>query len=388
MPNLHRTIINFSLTNVAALTALDVTFFNDGILAAVYVTPSSENSLYIYDKNSSQTADGDRVVTSSNGVGRWIKITSENLQNLVTNLTTDDDTRPLAASQGVALQAQIDMLDAKDSVDVATTEDIILNGEQTIDGVLTNQSRVLVWKQANQTENGVYITNDIGWLRASDADTADKLFGAAFWVTQGDQYGLHLFNNFNPTLPVLGIDNILFGIVAERRKEYLTDSGPLQFQTANALTAHAVTGNTLITLPNDNEISGIVCISVLDGTTGVVTFDVADGGTINNAATIDFDLSTFGQYTTYSFISDGANNWSIYGAWSPNLGASNITYTTITSADSPYTASWDEVVLCSMDNNIIVQLPAVANNEGRTCAIKRIDGDSFTLFGKNLRVLS
>ncbi|GAH59053.1 unnamed protein product, partial [marine sediment metagenome] len=43
-----------------------------------------------------------------------------------------------------------------DAVAVATTETITLSGEQTIDGILTSEDRVLVKDQTDPTENGIY----------------------------------------------------------------------------------------------------------------------------------------------------------------------------------------------------------------------------------------
>ena len=44
----------------------------------------------------------------------------------------------------------------KAPVACATTANITLSGEQTIDGVLTSTSRVLVKNQNDATQNGVY----------------------------------------------------------------------------------------------------------------------------------------------------------------------------------------------------------------------------------------
>lgn len=64
-------------------------------------------------------------------------------------------------------------------VDTATTANITLFGEQTIDGVPTSYSRVLVKNQTDPTLNGIYTSHDTTWSRASDANTA-ALLGYAF----------------------------------------------------------------------------------------------------------------------------------------------------------------------------------------------------------------
>jgi hypothetical protein len=68
---------------------------------------------------------------------------------------------------------------------VATTANITLSGEQTIDGVLTSASRVLVKNQSTQSQNGIYVSAAGAWSRSTDADLAAELEGAAVGVTQG-----------------------------------------------------------------------------------------------------------------------------------------------------------------------------------------------------------
>lgn len=68
---------------------------------------------------------------------------------------------------------------------VATTANITLSGEQTIDGVLTSASRVLVRSQTSTLQNGIYVSAAGAWSRATDADSAAELEGAAVGVTQG-----------------------------------------------------------------------------------------------------------------------------------------------------------------------------------------------------------
>jgi phage-related tail fiber protein len=77
----------------------------------------------------------------------------------------------------------------KTPVDVATTANITLSGEQTIDGVLTAASRVLVKDQTNAAENGIYLTASGAWTRTADADSATELIKATTRVVQGTQAG-------------------------------------------------------------------------------------------------------------------------------------------------------------------------------------------------------
>jgi len=58
----------------------------------------------------------------------------------------------------------------KAPVVAATTAAITLSGEQTIDGVLTAASRVLVKNQASSIDNGIYLSDTGTWTRTADWD--------------------------------------------------------------------------------------------------------------------------------------------------------------------------------------------------------------------------
>lgn len=85
------------------------------------------------------------------------------------------------------LNAAIDGLKPKDDCRAATTGNITLNGEQTIDGVnVVDLDRVLVKDQSAEEENGIYYVVDGGdWIRDTDADTALELQGAFVQISEG-----------------------------------------------------------------------------------------------------------------------------------------------------------------------------------------------------------
>ena len=68
----------------------------------------------------------------------------------------------------------------------ATTADIALSGEQTIDGTLTSASRILVRSQTAPAENGIYTTGAGAWTRTTDMDAWDaEVPGALVYVSSG-----------------------------------------------------------------------------------------------------------------------------------------------------------------------------------------------------------
>ncbi|MBK8968629.1 MAG: hypothetical protein R3D58_07055 [Saprospiraceae bacterium] len=79
----------------------------------------------------------------------------------------------------------------KQSARVATTANITLSGNQTLDGVTTNTGdRVLVKNQTTASENGVYITASGAWARAGDLDAAAEFGnGQVIFVEEGTAQG-------------------------------------------------------------------------------------------------------------------------------------------------------------------------------------------------------
>src|SRR5690349_8669789 len=96
--------------------------------------------------------------------------------------TTD---RRLGLTGGTAIKAPCDC---------ATTANITLSGEQTIDGVTTSGSRVLVMNQTTASQNGIYDSDTGSWTRSLDADgTNDLTSGTMVRVNGGTSNGSALF---------------------------------------------------------------------------------------------------------------------------------------------------------------------------------------------------
>jgi hypothetical protein len=74
----------------------------------------------------------------------------------------------------------------KNPCKAATTANITLSGTQTIDGIsIIAGDRVLVKDQTTASANGIYVCAAGAWSRATDADSAAELEGAAVIVQQG-----------------------------------------------------------------------------------------------------------------------------------------------------------------------------------------------------------
>ena len=147
-----------------------------------------------------------------------LKITSNQLDTVQDIGTVDSPTfngitlnnSPSAAADAVRkdyVDALIQGLKPKDNCLVATTANITLSGEQTIDGVLTSSSRVLVWQQSDAKENGIYVSAAGAWSRSTDADTSTEILGAYTKILQGTNYGGDQFVDTNSSAPEIGLGN-------------------------------------------------------------------------------------------------------------------------------------------------------------------------------------
>ena len=95
-------------------------------------------------------------------------------------------------AQDAATKAYVDAarlgLDVKDSVRVATTANITLNGTQTVDGIsLVAGNRVLVKNQTTGSQNGIYdVVSGGAWTRSIDANLSSEVTPGMFvFVEEG-----------------------------------------------------------------------------------------------------------------------------------------------------------------------------------------------------------
>jgi len=99
------------------------------------------------------------------------------------------------------------------SMQLATTGNVTLSGEQTIDGTLTSNSFVVVWANTDKKQNGPYVTASGAWSRMSAFDTGAELFASRFFVRGGTANANKTFGVQNATPPTVGVDNIVIEIV-------------------------------------------------------------------------------------------------------------------------------------------------------------------------------
>lgn len=95
---------------------------------------------------------------------------------------------------------------------VATTANITLSGEQTIDGIaVVEGDRVLVKDQTDQTTNGIWVVSSTAWARALDFDGArDAVDGTTVKIIEGSTYAANWFNLTTDDDVTIGTDNIVW----------------------------------------------------------------------------------------------------------------------------------------------------------------------------------
>ncbi len=120
-----------------------------------------------------------------------------------------------SASTDVANKAYVDAALQgaywKDACMVASTANLTLSGEQTIDGVaVTDGDRVLVKNQTAAEENGIYVCATGAWARAEDMDASAEFPSAAVFVMDGTANADRGYICTNDDPPVVGTDAINF----------------------------------------------------------------------------------------------------------------------------------------------------------------------------------
>lgn len=120
------------------------------------------------------------------------------------------------SAQDLSTKAYVDAvamgLSPKKAVLCASTANLVLSGEQTIDGQLTSASRVLVKDQTLSQNNGIYITDASLWTRATDFDSVspiDEINGAWVPVQFGTVNAGRVYVQYG-TVTTVGVDPITF----------------------------------------------------------------------------------------------------------------------------------------------------------------------------------
>jgi hypothetical protein len=194
-----------------------------------------------------------------------------------------------------------DATDYKDNVLVATTGNIALTGEQTIDGVLTSASRVLVWQQTLPAQNGIYVSAAGAWTRATDADTSlEVTSGLMVTVDQGTAYADQLFQLITPDPIVLNTTGLTFqsislppGLVAYKTVSTTSYTNILSDTNKRLLFTNAAPKTMIVAAQATVALAINTVIELYNGTAATLT---VDGSAITlNAASLTVPFNSIGQ---------------------------------------------------------------------------------------------
>jgi len=155
-----------------------------------------------------------------------LDVLTHSILNLANPINPQDATSQIYVDSGNGFQSI-------GSVDVASTgSNIFTVSEQTIDGVLTNFSRVLLKEQTLPKDNGTYLTQGVNpWIRTSDGDTAAELNNVSVFVIGGTINAGSTFIQ-TATIVTLNTDPVVFqdinSVVVKTNQAHTYDSGQKQ----------------------------------------------------------------------------------------------------------------------------------------------------------------
>lgn len=237
----------------------------------------------------------------------------------------------------------------------ATTANITLSGEQTIDGIaVVADDRVLVKNQTDQTENGIYDVSATAWTRSLDFDgVRDVVNGTQVLVTAGTaaagvQYQLTTANPIT-----IGTSNITFSALAiSGANANLTALGALNSSAGYLVQTAAATFTKRTLTGTSNQ----VVITNGDGTSGNPVFSLPQD--IDTAASVTFGnlkLANAGEIRTAT----SAGNTLLIRAYDVD-GASYTTFITLTANNIPSMAVTNATMTNSSINNTSIGLSTPA----------------------------
>ena len=209
-----------------------------------------------------------------------VSMNSQKLTNGATPTDAND------AANKAYVDAARSGLDVKASVRAATTANITLSGEQTIDGVsVAAGDRVLVKNQSTGSENGIYVCAAGAWARATDADVdAEVTPGLFTFVEEGTvaaDSGWVLTTNGAITVGTTSLAFAQFsGTGQVTAGDGLTKSGSTLnvVGTADRITANADSIDIASTYAGQNSIVTVGTLTSGALGTGFTAVAVAQGG--------------------------------------------------------------------------------------------------------------
>lgn len=245
------------------------------------IDSTAGNVIRVYELCNETTAESSPIIIRPND---YATTTNEKVWRLRFSVVDEDDmvsNSDIMVPTQQSMKAYVDNASLgivgswKPPVAIATTANITLSGEQTIDGVLTSADRVLVKNQSSASENGIYVSAAGAWSRATDSDTGSELEGAAVTV----QLGSTLAN----TSWVQTADSISLGVTSIAWTQLGTTVPPADNTTPGiAKLYNSVSGTNTDGAPDQNSVKAALDLKAPLASptfTGTPAAPTAAGGT-------------------------------------------------------------------------------------------------------------
>lgn len=311
------------------------------IIAALEVVVSSDLNAYLA-RDGAQTAGG--TFTFSNSVTFSGTVGGSALSAYVTGRRLDEFAAPTnsvgmnnqrltnlaapTAPTDAATKSYVDAaragLDVKDSVRVATAENITLSGLQTIDGVLLQAGdRVLVKNQISAANNGLYAAAVGTWSRTTDANSSANVTAGLFvFVEEGNENadsGWVLSTNQTITLGTTPLSFAQFSGAGQ------ITAGAGLTKTGNTIDIETASANRIVI--NSNNID-LAATGVTAGVYGGITVDAY--GRVTTATNNLFGNSAVGYVVRVGADGQPVSAETISSTNLPTTGVSAGTYISVT----------------------------------------------------------
>lgn len=183
----------------------------------------------------------------------------------------------------------------KQAVRVATTTNISLSGNQTIDGVTTTTGdRVLVKSQTTASENGVYITGTGAWSRATDFDGSTEMSnGAAFFVEEGTANSESMWVLTTDGSITVGTTSLSFQRIGRANQVTAGNYG-----SATQIPVFTLNADGTISSVTNTALTESQALTAGDGSGSDRTINLTGGGSVTLAQGSGINLSRTGNTIT------------------------------------------------------------------------------------------
>lgn len=223
---------------------------------------SQARTYYIRARNligPSAAPEGPINITTAAPSGTYVQRAGDTMSGLL--ILSGDPAANLGAATKQYVDNAIAGLTWKPACACATTANITLSGEQTIDGVTTSASRVLVKNQSTASQNGIYISASGAWARATDMSTGAEFPGAAVFIEAGTTLGETQWVCTNTTPPTLGTTSIGFAQFSSGGGGTPGGtSGQVQYNNSGVFGGFTVGGDGTL-----NTSTGVLTVTTLNG---------------------------------------------------------------------------------------------------------------------------